>query len=238
MIRKSLLTCLSIIILSGQVILAQHDSDTASVPFKSFDHGLNLNFINGYALGYKWNNMSTWNSRLYLTFNIAANTDDSEREIIDYSPFDTTSSSYNRDDWNNYFSVGIEYHLLNNFYSSGNFRSYAGGGVLANYYLYKGSSSGTKSEMNESSEINSTSTSYFLGLIGKLGIEVELNPNVTIYAESSLIAGKYWDNNDYTSDSEIKEINNETWYKYTVEESSDGWRVSFNLIQVGIGIYF
>lgn len=236
MFRKSLFTCLIFIFVSVITTQGQSESDTGSVPFQTFNKGFNLNFINGYALGYKWGNTSTWSSRIYLTLDLGASDSEGESEYNFSDEYNTSQSSRSEDESESRLGIILDYQFLNNFYSIGNFRAYGGGGLYAGYMLTNRKSTRQDNDDESTIEGEFSNKSYLAGIVGILGIEVEITPSVSLFAESHLRGGKSWNTYEYKGESNNLSTENRSFFsdKHTDEK----WSISFFLVKAGIGIYF
>lgn len=225
----SKLSLILILILLSSSLFAQVDSEKA-------DHGVNINFFNGYAISYKYNTIQDVNYRIYL--NLGSSWTDRQDDSKNISS--NNQSRIEKEDNNNtYISANLSYQFLFNIISQKSFNFYIGVGPNLNY-RYEKWEHNTNSQYDDYdyfSEYINNSKSFGVGIISLVGIEAYLTKNITLFAETHLVGSRNWSsyerkNNSFNSNYDDN-INSS-------ENSSDGssWNVNLQLVKVGLGIYF
>ncbi len=223
----------------------------AQIDFEKTDHGVNINFFNGYAISYKWNTTQNLNYRVYLSLNSSWTDSDEEYESEAINS-DPNYSNYSRefDKNNNYFYLGsnLSFQFIYNIISEKGCNFYLGVGPNINY-SYSNSSDGRTvnnrrlrnsipNRDNSECESSSSSYSFGIGIISLTGIEVFLAKNISLFAESHIIGQKTWGKSDFSGNC-IKAQNGTSYTeKGTNNKTTSGWNVNLQLVKVGLGIYF
>ncbi len=222
-----LATILTFILLSTS-LHAQIDSEKT-------DHGVNINFFNGYAISYKWNTTQNLNYRVYLSLSSSLTNSENDSESI-YNNNPTYTSERTQD--NKFLVMDLSFQFLYKILMQKSYNMYMGIGPNLNY-LYQ-EMENTRENTNSSDKSNSESTyttnSYGLGIISLLGIEAHLTDKITLFAETHLSAKRSWTTSN-NSDSNYYSGNTSKNYSKS-SGTVASWNANIQLVKVGLGIYF
>lgn len=227
--RFSKLTIILILILVSTSLVAQVNSEKA-------DHGVNINFFNGYAVSYKYNTNQDLNYRIYLS--LGSSWSDSKNDSKNTSSNGQSRTGEDNDN-GTYFTTNLSYQFLFNIISQKTFNFYIGVGPNLNYRYENWESNNNEKydSYDYFSEYSRKSKTFGVGLISLIGIEAYLTKNITLFAETHLVGSRNW------SSTERKDKSFNSNYDdniYSSESSSDGtsWSANLQLVKVGLGIYF
>ena len=216
------------------VFILLSTSLNAQVDTSKADHGVNINFFNGYAISYKWDANQSMNYRVYLSLNSSLTGDEYDRE--NHNSDDYKSNSENTSD-SKFFATNLSFQFLFNIISQKSLNLYLGIGPNLNYSYQKWDNTSMRQNDDDSkytSESTNTNTAYGVGVISLVGIEAYLTDTITLFAETHLSGMKFWSNGDSKNSSE----QNNSIYSYESSSTGSGWSANLQLVKVGLGIYF
>lgn len=207
------------------VLIIFSTSLNAQVDTTKADKGVNINFLNGYAIAYKWSANQNMSYRVYLNLHSSFTSDDYDRESK-YN--EEVGSTTEESDASYYVDTDLSFQFLFNMISQKHFNLYLGIGPNLNYSYRKGESS-NKSENRDYDSENSR-ISYGVGIVSLVGIEAYITNSITLFAETHFTGMKHW--SDYSNNSNNDDSSSES----TITGS--GWNANLQLVKVGLGIYF
>ena len=215
----------------------------AQIDFEKTDHGVNINFFNGYAISYKWNTTQDLNYRIYLGMGSSWTNDDRDSESESSGTnYDTNKSKSDRDNNSIYFASNLSFQFLFSLVSKAKYNIYLGAGPNISYSYGKSNSNRSENYNNDSTIRNYGSTyttkSYGIGVISIIGIEAYLTKTITLFAESHVTGAKKWSNNDSEHNSTENHSGSTSTNFSNNSETTSGWSANIQLVKVGLGIYF
>ncbi len=197
--------------------------------------GVNINFLNGYAISYKWNTTQKINYRIYLGLNssLENNKGDFENSYTNISNYTIARTQENKS-----LRMNLSFQFLYNIITQKTYNMYVGIGPNMNYRYYETKTIVTNKNINNdnTSEYTTKNNSYGFGIISLFGIEAFLTNNISLFAETHLSAQKGWTIENSNS-SQYDRINSNSDFSKQSNNTS-GWSAEIQLVKVGLGIYF
>lgn len=219
----------------------------AQINSDSTNHGININFFNGYAISYKWNRAKNWNYRVYLGLNSFWTNSDEESES---ATTNNNSSQYqysrkeNEDQNHFHVNTSLSLHFIHNLISKKGYNFYIGVGPNINYSyssnannrdLVRGLPSDSSSDIYETSD---SRYSVGIGIVSLVGIEVFITKKISFLAESHVFGGKSWGKIERNGSRKRVLTTKTDITEDTNSKTSTSWNASIQLVKFGLGIYF
>ncbi|NOX66795.1 MAG: hypothetical protein GXO85_13640 [Chlorobi bacterium] len=224
MISNQLIKLIVISILFSTILNAQVDSSETN-------QGININFFNGYAVSYKWNTSNNLSYRIYLTLSSSLLSEETESNWNSSDP-NSTDQTTEGDSDQKFFGTSLSFQFLFRIWSNNTFTTYAGIGPYLSYSHNFNKSENTRNPNYYHSKSNFTANGYGAGLISLFGVEAFLTNSISLYTEMHLTGGKTWSSHtdNWTS--------NNNKYEASSTLTKTGWNASFQLVKIGLGLYF
>lgn len=217
------LSVISILVLFSTNLKAQVDSSETN-------QGININFFNGYAISYKWNTSKNLSYRVYLTLNSSLLSQETESDWNSSDP-NSEGRTTEGDSDQKFFGTSLSFQFLFNIWSNRTFTTYAGIGPYLSYSHNFSKSENTRNPNYYYSKSNFTANDYGAGLISLFGVEAFLTDNISLFTEMHLTGGKTWS-------SQTDNWTSNNIYEGSSTQTISGWILNFQLVKIGLGLYF
>ena len=198
-----------------------------------FRKGFDFYFINGFGVAYKFGSCGSVGYRLELDLGLSFS-DGTENN--NYGQMEGYKSN-NDGDINRFgFSIRLSPQIYFNLYSSERIALNYGAGPLFKYsyskntYAYNNTSEGPDYNSVDKYTNSEKDNNYYLGIEAFFSVEGKITDNISLYAESSVGAGKAWEKRTTSSE--------HTAYNYKSENKINRWFFSLNNIRIGASLYF
>ena len=198
-----------------------------------FRKGFDFYFINGFGVAYKFGSCGSVGYRLELDLGLSFS-DGTENN--NYGQMGGSKSNNDGDISRFGLSIRLSPQIYFNLYSSERITLNYGVGPLLKYsyskntYVYDNTNEGQNFQTNDKYTDTNKDNNYYLGLGAYISVEGKITDNVSLYAESSIGAGKAWEKTTNTSE--------HTAYNYKSEVNINRWFFSLNNIRIGASLYF